>query len=50
MDFDIIDFHTHPFTEKKDTPCKYAEDYVMTTDEIESTMRKVGINRICGSG
>ena len=49
MNFDIIDFHTHPFTEKKDTPSKYAEDYVMTTEEIESTMRKVGINRICGS-
>ena len=49
MNFDIIDFHTHPFTEKKDTPSKYAEDYVMKTEEIENTMKKVGINRICGS-
>lgn len=49
MEFEIIDFHMHPFTEKTDNVCQHKDYFNMTTDEIEKTMRGVGISKICGS-
>ncbi len=49
MDFEIIDFHMHPFTENLDNMCQHKDYFNMTTDEIETTLRGVGISKICGS-
>ncbi len=49
MSFEIIDFHTHPFTENKTNICAYPEIGEMTPDTTRQTFRDLGISKICGS-
>ncbi len=49
MSFEIIDFHTHPFTEDKTNICAYREIGEMTPDTTRQTFRDLGVSKICGS-
>lgn len=49
MNFEIIDFHTHPFIEEKNDICahkEYCERGVQNTFDI---MKELGVSKICGS-
>ena len=47
--FEIIDFHTHPFSEEKFNICSDRSYYDMREDNIKSTLAPMGISKICGS-
>lgn len=49
MDFKIIDFHTHPFIERENNICTYADDFPMGVEETRSFFEKLGISTICGT-
>ncbi len=49
MDFEIIDFHTHPFDTAEHNICAHKEYSDMSFENTERDLRKLGINRICGS-
>lgn len=49
MDFEIIDFHTHPFLEEKENICQHKELFEMTPDNTVDTFEKLGVSKICGS-
>ena len=48
-DFEIIDFHTHPFVNSKNNICLHAEYCNMSIDGTKKTFESLGISRICGS-
>ena len=47
-DFEIIDFHTHPFTVNNNI-CAYRADFEMKEEDMLPTLRSVGISAMCGS-
>lgn len=49
MDFEIIDFHTHPFLTKEDFLCKHKDIIQMDADDTFELFKKLGISKICGS-
>lgn len=49
MDFDIIDFHTHPFFSKEDNICKYKELLGMDHKSFARDISEAGISRFAGS-
>lgn len=49
MPFEIIDFHTHPFIQKENNICAYAENCNMSADSTVELFSKLGVSKICGS-
>ena len=49
MNFEIIDFNTHPFTETKNNICLYKEHVEMSVGKTKELYDKLGISTICGS-
>ena len=49
MQYEIIDFHTHPFVKDKQNICKHNEYMNITPDSFKSYMENLGISRVCGS-
>ena len=47
-DFEIIDFHTHPFTVNNNI-CAYRNDFKMSEEDMIPTLRSCGISAMCGS-
>lgn len=48
MDYEIIDFHTHPFTDRHNNICVY-KDGTMGIDETLAYLKGLGIRKFCGS-
>lgn len=48
-DFEIIDFHTHPFLESGTNICSHKEYCNMSADSTVATMKELGVSKICGS-
>ena len=49
MAYDIIDFHTHPFTFPEGNISQHRDYIDLTTENTPDYLRKVGINHIVGS-
>ena len=49
MNFEIIDFHTHPFLEAKENICQHKELFEMNADKTTDTFTKLGVSKICGT-
>ena len=47
-EFEIIDFHTHPFTVNNNI-CAYRTELEMHEEDMIPTLQSVGISRMCGS-
>ena len=48
MDFEIIDFHTHPFLEEKENMCFYPGTVSESADFL-ADMERAGISRFAGT-
>ena len=46
MQYEIIDFHTHPFADEASNICKYQKDRM---EDTVSYLQELGVSRICGS-
>lgn len=49
MDFEIIDFHTHPFDDLNTNICNYRDHIPMDEDTTVDYLKDMGISKICGS-
>lgn len=49
MNFEIIDFHTHPFLDNANNFCMHKESLQMDTNTFLQEMEKSGISKFCGS-
>ena len=49
MEFEIIDFHTHPFIKRENNICQHYLDYDMDMYKAKVMMQNLGVKRICGS-
>lgn len=49
MDFEIIDFHAHPFPDQAHNICKHKDVVPMTEQTIVELYRQLGISKVCGS-
>ena len=49
MDFEIIDFHTHPFKTVENSLCMYPEYCASNPAEIKKEMNDLGISKMCGA-
>ena len=49
MDFEIIDFHTHPFLAEKENICSHKDNYHITAESTVTYMKNLGVSKICGS-
>ncbi len=49
MDFEIIDFHTHPFMDDKNNICSHTRYCNMSTDNTVEVFKELGVSKICGS-
>ena len=49
MAYEIIDFHTHPFTTDENNICSYIPYCNMSVESTRELFRQLGISRICGS-
>ena len=49
MNFEIIDFHIHPFISANDNLCKYKDTLHMNCDTTYTDMKSAGISKFCGS-
>ncbi len=49
MSFDIIDFHTHPFIDRRDCVCKYKDTTEVSPNLTLQDLKGIGIGRFCGS-
>ena len=49
MDYEIIDFHTHPFLGDYDNICAHKPHCDMSTENIIRDVSSVGIITMCGS-
>jgi len=47
--FEIIDFHTHPFSSDRFNICHYHADYDMKEEDIKGDLVPMGISKIAGS-
>ena len=47
--FEIIDFHTHPFSSDRFNICHYHADYDMREEDIKADLVPMGISKIAGS-
>ena len=48
-DFDIIDFHIHPFFNEKNNICSHTAYCNMSADGTKKTFDSLGVSRVCGS-
>ena len=48
-DFEIIDFHTHPFWDDKNNICSHIAHCNMSADGTKKVFENLGVSRICGS-
>lgn len=49
MDFEIIDFHAHPFADPAHNICKHQDVVSMTEQTVVELYRQLGISKVCGS-
>lgn len=49
MNYEIIDFHTHPFLTSKTNICNHPDTFDMTPEYTLEHMKKLGVSKICGS-
>ena len=49
MNFEIIDFHTHPFIERHNNICSYKDIIDMNAENSRKELESLGITKICGS-
>ena len=49
MDFEVIDFHTHPFLDASQNICSHKEYCGMGIEETRRDMLGLGVTKICGS-
>lgn len=49
MEFEIIDFHTHPFATAETNICVHKDYCNMTADETINVFKKLNVSKICGS-
>ena len=48
-DFEIIDFHIHPFLEEKNNICSHIPYCRMSADGTKRIFDNLGVSHICGS-
>ncbi len=48
-DFEIIDFHTHPFESMESNICKFKGEFTMNLEETLAQMDNAGVSRFCGT-
>lgn len=48
-DFEIIDFHIHPFTNDANNICSHTPHCNMSVDGTRKTFENLGVSRVCGS-
>ena len=49
MNFEIIDFHTHPFLRNDENICSHADYCNMNAENTIKDLKSIGISKICGS-
>lgn len=49
MQYEVIDFHTHPFQNSQQNICQYQDGSGMSTQKTIEYLQSLGISRICGS-
>ncbi|MBO7214396.1 MAG: amidohydrolase [Clostridia bacterium] len=49
MDFEIIDFHMHPYLNDIDCTCIHRSAVTISVDETPRIMRENGVSKFCGS-
>lgn len=49
MDYEIIDFHTHPYLRDESNICNHKDVVKMTPETTLHTMKNLGISKFCGS-
>lgn len=49
MNFEIIDFHTHPFSDENNNICAHKQFFDMSRDTTKETFNQLGVSKICGS-
>lgn len=49
MDYEIIDFHMHPFTRRENNICGHQDYCHMSPENTVTYMKSLGISKICGS-
>lgn len=49
MDFEIIDFHTHPYKDKSQCTCVHENAINISMDETLRIMKNNGVSKFCGS-
>ncbi len=49
MQYEIIDFHTHPFNDKATNICSHREYHDVSMEDAAEYLKGLGISRICGS-
>lgn len=49
MNYEIIDFHTHPFITNEYNICKHVQNCNMSAENTLAMMRNLGVSKICGS-
>ena len=49
MNFEILDFHTHPFLYPADNICRYKDHCHMSAEGIIPDLQAAGIDQFCGS-
>ncbi len=47
-DFEIIDFHTHPFISREDNICNHIDNCNMSAENTKKDLQSIGISMICG--
>ena len=49
MDYEIIDFHTHPFLTNEYNICNHIQNCNMSAENTFKIMNRLGVSKICGS-
>ena len=49
-DFEIIDFHTHPFIHENNNICSHADYCNMSAEQTLGVLDRLGISVFCGVG
>ena len=49
MEFEIIDFHTHPYTCYDNNICSHKDIIKMDADYTLNLLKDLGVSRFCGS-
>lgn len=49
MNFEIIDFHTHPFLTQESNICNHKQYIPMSPESSMESLKSIGISKICGA-